>query len=119
MRILFEPREGRGGIALVESLREGREYLSKSRAIDFSATKGLVGREEMGVLGFWTQFRGASICSLLCESGGLGTQSDRQYGRGLAKVFFSSLFSLKIIYSIFFSCDPSPLQFAPYVFLCF
>lgn len=106
-----------------KSLREGREYLflNPGQNISPQPSAWLVERtwEERRVLGFWTHFRGANICSLLCESGGLGPQSDRQYWRGLARVFFSLLFSLKIIYSIFFSCNTSPLKFAPYVFLCF
>ena len=58
---------------------------------------------------------GASICSLLCESGGLDSRSHRRYGLGLsgAVCLFTVFSQNSVVSSIPFSCDPGNSGLGP------
>lgn len=99
----------------------------KYRAVDVSTTNGMVGREDLRGegLGFWAQVREPAFSPFCVRAGNWGPTLTRSVGQGCL-VFFSSLFSLKILLLIPFSSlviqkililDPPPLQFAPYVCL--
>lgn len=100
-----------GGIALVESLRgQGEQvggpkcplhidiffYIQGSRFLHNLGHGWQRRRRRREGLGFWIQFRGVSICFLLCESGELRSNLTGSIGECWL-VFFSSLFSLKIL----------------------